>query len=108
MGKRLDAKLSPVTYMDLAKAFEASMAKYLKKQPSRESLAVLLAQSALETGHWKTSYCFNLGNAKASTAWSRDFCFYPADEIVNAGQAAQAYALRAPRTDGVAGHDAEL
>jgi hypothetical protein len=108
MGKRLDAKLSPVTYVDVGRAFEASWAKYLKKQPSRESLAVLLAQSALETGHWKTSYCFNLGNQKASTTWSRDFCFYPADEIVSTGQAAQAYALRAPRTDGVAGHDVEL
>src|SRR5690606_307978 len=77
----------------------------LNSEPSNAALSVLLAQSALETGHWKHSYCFNLGNAKATASWDGDWCFYFADEIVPATRAEIALALRAPRTDGKAGHD---
>ena len=108
MGKRLKAKATPVTFMKLAAALEKSWRKRLGKKPSKKSLAVLLAQSALETGHWKYSYCYNLGNAKAGSSWDGDYCFYPADEIVSQSQAAQAYATRQARTDGKAGHDVEL
>lgn len=32
-------------------------------------VAVLLAQSALETGHWRMMRCFNFGNVKATDKW---------------------------------------
>jgi hypothetical protein len=108
MGKRLNAEVTAVTFSEVAHALEAAWTERLGRAPRRESLCLLLAQSALETGHWKTAYCHNLGNAKASPAWKGDHCFYPADEIVDEHRAAQALALRAPRTDGVAGHDVEL
>jgi hypothetical protein len=108
MGTRLNAEVTSVTSLEVAAALRAAWTKLLGTPPTNESLAVLLAQSALETGHWKHSYCFNLGNAKATASWEGDFCFYPADEIVTEAQAAQAFAERAPRTDGVAGHNVEL
>ncbi len=108
MGNRIEAQRTQVTFSEVAAALEASWLTLLGSRPSRESLAVLLAQSALETGHWKHSYCFNLGNAKATATWSGDYCYYPADEIVSEAQAHQAFLERQPRTDGVAGHDVEL
>jgi hypothetical protein len=108
MGKRLEALPTTVTFRQVAAALEASWTTLLGSAPKQSSLSVLLAQSALETGHWKYSYCYNLGNAKAGASWQGDYCFYPADEIVNEAQAASAIAERALRTDGVAGHDVEL
>ncbi len=105
---RVEAQATQVTFLELASALEASWKKRWGKKPSRDTLSVLLAQSALETGHWKYSYCFNLGNAKAGPSWTGDHCFYPADEIVSPHQAAMAYAARGPRTDGIIGHDVEL
>ncbi len=108
MGKRLDAKLTPVPFRNMTHALTRCWQKLSGDTPSRESLAVLLAQSALETGHWKTSYCYNLGNAKAGPSWTGDYCFYHADEIVSPARAAQAFAERMQRTDGVSGHNVEL
>jgi peptidoglycan hydrolase-like protein with peptidoglycan-binding domain len=108
MGTRLEAKVTAVGFLEVARALEAAWSKLLGTAPTREALAVLLAQSALETGHWKKSYCFNLGNQKATSKWEGDYCFYPADEIVTQAQAALAFAERAPRTDGVPGHNVEL
>ncbi len=108
MATRLNAQVTPITFQDVAVALQAAWTKLLGTAPTTKSLSVLLAQSALETGHWKHSYCFNLGNAKATQSWQGDFCFYPADEIVTEAQAARAYADRSPRTDGVAGHNVEL
>lgn len=108
MRNRLDATVTPVTFREVADALETSWDKLLSHRPKREALAVLLAQSALETGHWKKSYCFNLGNAKATPAWEGDYCFFPADEIVSEAQASLAFAERAPRTDGLPGHNVSL
>jgi hypothetical protein len=108
MGRRLDARVTEITFEQLAAAFRVAWQKQLGHSPKPESLAVLLAQSALETGRWKHCYCFNLGNAKATEAWTSDYCFYEADEIVNPDRAATAFALRKPRTDGSAGSDVSL
>jgi hypothetical protein len=108
MGKRLDAVPTELTFQVVATALDSAWIELLGRRPAREAVALLLAQSAFETGHWKKSYCYNLGNAKATKSWDGDFCFYFADEIVSEKQAAEAFALRAPRTDGVAGHNVQL
>ncbi len=105
MGKRLEAVETPVSALEVADALAQAWRTRLGNDPSNAALAVLLAQSALETGHWKHSYCYNLGNAKATRSWDGDWCFYYADEIVPAARAELALATRAPRTDGHAGHD---
>jgi hypothetical protein len=107
MGKRLDATLTKVDASTVAGSLTKAWT-LTSTAPKRESIAVLLAQSALETGHWRSCHAYNLGNAKATARWEGDFCFYAADEIVNEAQAALALAERAPRTDGGAGHNVEL
>lgn len=102
---RLEAEKTPVTFLELAQALERVWEQRFGEKPTRESLCVLLAHSALETGHWKHAYCYNLGNAKATDAWSGDHCFYPADEIVPGAHVALASNFKAPRTDGVPGHN---
>lgn len=39
---------------------------------TEELLATLMAQSALETGHWGWMYAFNFGNVKATDKWIAD------------------------------------
>jgi hypothetical protein len=108
MGRKLEAKITTVSATELAEALGTAYEELLGRQPKRESVALLLAQSALETGHWKSCHAYNLGNAKAGPSWDGDYCFYAADEIVSAEQAARAFADRMPRTDGVQGHNVEL
>lgn len=107
MGQRLDALETPLTFPQIARALAEAWKRLEGSDPDIDALALLLAQSALETGNWKKSYCFNLGNAKAGDSWTGDHCFYFADEIVSASQAARAYAQRARRTDGSAAHDVQ-
>ena len=108
MGKRLDAAVTKVDAGMVARSLTKAWGELSDTPPKRESIAVLLAQSALETGHWKSCHAYNLGNAKATAKWEGDYCFYTADEIVNEAQAALALAERAPRTDGRSGHNVEL
>src|SRR4051812_22409528 len=105
MGKRLDATLTKVDAGTGARSLTKAWGELSDAPAKRESIAVLLAQSALETGHWKSCHAYNLGNAKATAKWDGDYCFYTADEIVNEAQAALALTERAPRTDGKAGHN---
>jgi len=107
MRNRLDAVRTPVPFPEIARALFAGWQRLEGAPASEETLAVLLAQSALETGHWQKSFCYNLGNAKASDSWSGDYCFYFADEYVSRSQAVAARGLLAPRTDGVIGHNVE-
>lgn len=49
----------------------------------RESILVLLAQSALETGRWRAIHCWNLGNIKHFEGDARCFTYFPTTEVVN-------------------------
>lgn len=44
------------------------------------TIPLLLAQSALETGHWKQCWNWNLGNSKAGKGWTGEICQYPCGE----------------------------
>lgn len=55
--------------------------------PQREQLLVLMAQSALETGHWKFVHCYNFGNVKAVPNSSRQYCFFACNEILSIAHA---------------------
>ena len=43
----------------------SAMRRLTGRPPTAAVLALLLAQSAFETGHWKSLHHFNFGNAKA-------------------------------------------
>jgi flagellum-specific peptidoglycan hydrolase FlgJ len=51
------------------------------ENPVRESILILLAQSALETGYWKGCHCWNLGNVKSHDGDGRDYTYYRCSEV---------------------------
>lgn len=50
--------------------------------PSRASLCVLVAHWALETGHGKSCWNYNLGNVKSFQREGDDWCFFRCNEII--------------------------
>lgn len=46
-------------------------------------LAMVTAQSALETGRWKSLYCFNFGNEKVGSSWDGDYYQIRCNEIID-------------------------
>lgn len=67
---------------------------------TNEQITVLLAQSCLETGWWKTCYCYNLGNAKAHAGWEGDYTYFPCGESnLTPAQIREAVRLSRPRVD---------
>lgn len=105
MGKRREAKHTEVDVLDLADALRVAWQEQLGTEPSDASLSVLLAHSALETGHWRHCRCFNLGNVKATASWSGDYCYFEADEVVPLSRVELALSSKAPRRDGKPGHN---
>ena len=108
MGQRIEARRTEITFEDMKGAMSRAWKQTFGNEPSVDSLCVLLAQSALETGQWRACYCYNLGNVKAGKSWTGDYCFYYADEIVDSVTAQKWFDLRAPRTDGQAGDNIVL
>lgn len=60
-------KLTPLTREQAASALAAAYQQLAGARPTPGVLALLLAQSALETGNWQKIHNFNFGNAKAGT-----------------------------------------
>lgn len=105
MGKRLITKATPIDALDLANALRHAWQRRMGVVPSDASLGLLLAHSALETGHFRQCRCFNLGNVKATASWPGDYCYFEADEVVPSSRVAAALSSKAPRTDGLPGHN---
>jgi hypothetical protein len=61
--------LTPLSRDDASRAFLAAYQQLTGKPPTPAVLALLLAQSAFETGHWKSLHHFNFGNAKAGPSY---------------------------------------
>jgi hypothetical protein len=61
--------LTPLSRDDAARAFLSAYQQLTAKLPTPAVLALLLAQSAFETGHWKSLHNFNFGNAKAGPGY---------------------------------------
>ncbi len=58
-------KLTPLSRQDAAQALVGAYRTLTGAFPTQAVLALLLAQSALETGNWQKIHNFNFGNAKA-------------------------------------------
>ena len=58
-------KLTPLSRQEASRALLAAYLQLTGAAPSPAVLALLLAQSALETGNWQKIHNFNFGNAKA-------------------------------------------
>jgi len=82
-GTLVPDKLTPCTTADVLKAFRGALETVTGKTPSNATLAVLVAQSALETGRWKSLHCWNFGNVKASAAYEWLYCQFRCNEVIN-------------------------
>lgn len=67
-GTELPNQLTPLTAEAAAKALAEGYRRVTGRAPTQRVLALLIAQSAQETGQWKSMHNFNWGNAKATAS----------------------------------------
>lgn len=80
MGQKLTATATQVMAEDLAGALRAAWRDLWGEDPQRKSICVLLAQWALETGHGKKCFNYNIGNVKSNPGDGFDYTFFPCGE----------------------------
>jgi hypothetical protein len=78
----LSAVKTPITPLDVARALRAAWLKLFEVIPADQCIAVLMAQSALETGRWKSCWNYNLGNIKGGGKWTGDTCQFRCNEVI--------------------------
>lgn len=78
----LPNKLTPLTPEEAVKAIADGYKQVTGRKPSKKVLALLIGQTALETGNWKSLHNYNFGNAKARA--SDPFVqYFRCSEIIN-------------------------
>jgi hypothetical protein len=65
----VENRLTPLSSQDAARALTEAYIRVTGAAPSARVLALLLAQTAFETGHWQKIHNFNFGNAKAELSY---------------------------------------
>lgn len=78
MGQERPARATPVTPEQVFLALGTAWQMLTGTPPDRKVLHILHAQSALETGHWKSIMNFNLGGAKKHG--DNDWCYFTTTE----------------------------
>jgi hypothetical protein len=76
-------QLTPLDAKTVALAFRGAYETVCGTTPSNACLALLVAQSALETGRWKSIHCYNFGNVKASPDYYGYYCQFRCNEVIN-------------------------
>lgn len=79
----IEDKLTPLSADAVARAFASAYRQVLGMEPTVRTLAILMAQSALESGRWKALHCFNFTNIKAVESYEGHYCLYRCNEIIN-------------------------
>ena len=69
--------LTPCTALEAAHALRAAW------PCSSETLALALAQAALETGRFRSMHCWNFGNVKAAPAYEGSYCQFRCNEVLD-------------------------
>lgn len=76
-------QLTPLGAADVARAFRTAFVRSFGHDPSTRTLAILMAQSALESGRWKSLHCYNFTNIKASETYEGHYCLYRCNEVID-------------------------
>lgn len=76
------AQLTPFSFEQAAEAMRAALRDKLEKDPTRETLALALAKSALETWRWRSIWCFNWGNIKAGEQYEGMYYTIELNEVL--------------------------
>lgn len=76
------ARLTPLSFDEASAALAAALRDAIGKPPSRETLALACAKSALETGRWRSIWNYNFGNIKASASYVGMYCCFELNEVL--------------------------
>ena len=82
-SQQLPATKTLVSPADVFAALREQWTALGGSTPSRQSLLVLVAQWALETGRGAKCIAWNLGNVRWTTGYPSDWCEYETTEIVD-------------------------
>lgn len=96
---RVPAVRTPATVEEIGRALALAWLRLFGEMPSKASIALLLAQSALETSRWRSCYSWGLGNAKWTPTTDTDHCFRSCNELLSPAAAKAAFEKAQPRTD---------
>lgn len=99
-GRQLPPTITPATAEQAWGALGRAHALTRGSPPTRETLASLTAQWALETGWGKQMRCHNIGNVKATDRWDGDYSYFATSERLSAAAARSALERAGQRTDG--------
>jgi hypothetical protein len=80
MAMHREAVKTPLTAPDVYVGLRDAWQSVWSETPKHESLCVLLAQWALETGRGKSCFNYNLGNVKSREGDGYDFTFFSTTE----------------------------
>lgn len=85
----VDCVVTPLTEAEATYYLKKAWEKIYGSYPSKDSLALLWAQSAGETGRWKLLRCNNWGNIKKRDEWK--YTSYEAGEVLTIGGVTKQY-----------------
>ena len=74
--------LTPCTALEYVRAIRSGLETLNGRTPSDAHVAVLTAQSALESDRWKSMHRFNPGNIKASSSYEYLYCQFRCNEVI--------------------------
>lgn len=80
MGQLIPDQLTPMSEAEACYALREAWKALFGAYPTNASLSVLWAQSALETGRWKSIHCNNFGNVKRHD--DEDYCMFRCNEVI--------------------------
>ncbi len=78
--------LTTMTALDVLRAFRTAFQNEIGRTPSNSTLAILVAQSCLECGRWKSMHCYNFGNIRPPKNWNGDYCQFRCNEQTAPGK----------------------
>lgn len=81
MPEQLPHVMTKVDPAALAVELTAAWHALRAETPLRGSILLIMAHSALETGHWKACHCWNIGNVKSVPGDGRDWTFFRCYEV---------------------------
>jgi len=80
--KLIPNKLTKMSALDVLNAFRAAITKITGTAPANSTLAILVAQSALECGRWASMHCYNFGNIRPPAGWTGGYCQFRCNEKI--------------------------
>lgn len=72
--------LTTCSALEVCRAIRSAWETLEGVTPSQDTVAVLTAQSALETGRWRSMHCWNFGNVKAGPTYEGFYCQFRCNE----------------------------